>query len=297
MTTQFGKPTEQAQFFNRHSHFFEKWPNLEMAINAALDGKRTCSTKTDKVVFATGNQCIEDFREILLLCGNGYGLGAMKVLRSLYERAVTARHLHLHSEQTDDFIDFFWVNAAKLNKRIQEAYGDSFFDAFPDQKEKFKEIEEQRAAVKERFQVTICKKCEKKGGNYTWSKEDFVTLASKVGELGKPLYILVAYYLPTEQAHSTMQALLSRLGQTQEAGVTFDHEPKRREADLVFHVALFILLDVLRLQYEHFNIEALRIPLDQWERDFDEIAAKELPAYLTFKRKGKGAEQPEDPTR
>ena len=79
--------------------------------------------------------------------------------------------------------------------------------------------------------------------------------------------------------------------------MAFNHEPMRGEADLVFHVTLFILLDVLRLQYEHFKIETLRNPLEQWERDFDEIVAKELLAYLTFKREGKESELPEDPTR
>ena len=38
-----------------------------------------------------GRICVEEFNEILLLAGNGRGVGALKVLRGMFERAVYVR--------------------------------------------------------------------------------------------------------------------------------------------------------------------------------------------------------------
>jgi hypothetical protein len=44
----------------------------------------------DRVVFYLGRVAADDFSELLILSGNGYGIGALKVLRGMYERVVTA---------------------------------------------------------------------------------------------------------------------------------------------------------------------------------------------------------------
>jgi hypothetical protein len=45
----------------------------------------------DKFLLMFGRDCVEDFSEILFCCGNAYGHAAQKLLRGLYERAVTMR--------------------------------------------------------------------------------------------------------------------------------------------------------------------------------------------------------------
>lgn len=55
---------------------------------------------------------MEDFNEVLLLCGNGYGIGAEKLIRGMYERAVTLVYLHQHPEYADDFLDYHKVAVA-----------------------------------------------------------------------------------------------------------------------------------------------------------------------------------------
>jgi hypothetical protein len=42
-------------------------------------------TAIDKFVYFYGNLVAEDFMEIFLMAANGYGYGAMKLLRSMYE--------------------------------------------------------------------------------------------------------------------------------------------------------------------------------------------------------------------
>ena len=38
----------------------------------------------------------------------------MKILRGMYERVVTGRYLHAHSEETEDFFDFYWVSLVQV---------------------------------------------------------------------------------------------------------------------------------------------------------------------------------------
>lgn len=66
----------------------------------------------DRVIFYFGRLCVEDFVEILLLCGNGYGFGATKILRGMFERVITARYLQSNPQFADDFLDYLirrWI--------------------------------------------------------------------------------------------------------------------------------------------------------------------------------------------
>ncbi|HYR38112.1 MAG TPA: DUF5677 domain-containing protein [Methylomirabilota bacterium] len=61
-----------------------------------------------------GRHVPEDFSEILLLSGNGYGIGAFKLLRGLYERVVTMTYLLQHPEKAEDFADWHLIEKQKL---------------------------------------------------------------------------------------------------------------------------------------------------------------------------------------
>jgi hypothetical protein len=117
----------------------------------------------------------------------------MKLLRGMYERAVTARHLHLHPEQVRDFLDFYWVNAHRMAQAIENVFGNGQLSAV-----KVAELKSKREEVVPRFMVTDCAKCGTQRLNHTWSKLDFVSMARATGSTGNR--IVDAYYLPMEQA-------------------------------------------------------------------------------------------------
>ena len=250
-----GRPKEQARFLKKHQLFMEKWPNLKKAIDVAFARQVVLSSCVDKVVFALGNLCAEDFSEILLLCGNGYGFGAMKILRGMYERAVTARYLHQHPGEASAFVDFGWVSQYKLNERIKETFGEQVFNQCPDFKDQLEQTEKEYCEVKSQFMRG-------KKLNHTWSKLDFVTMAQRTGALGEPIFILLAYALPTQQVHSTMHAILSQVETGKDKRVILG-QSSQEEADRCLDVAHGILLDVLDLQYTHFKFEDLRQPLQR----------------------------------
>jgi Family of unknown function (DUF5677) len=267
-----GNPEQQYRFREEHQQFLQKLPNLLDVVNAAFTRHVTLAAVTDRLVFSLGSSCAEDFGEILLLCGNGYGIGAKKILRGMYERAVTAWHLHNHPEDAENFIDFGWVREYQFMKKLKEAFGENLFDDHPDRRKNFEEARAKYEKAKQKFMVA-CKKCGTKRPNHTWTKLDFVTMARKVEILGEPALIMAAYDDPTQQAHATMSALLAKMKQRPTGGVAFGRDLEREGQAVkgVLVTAHGILLAVLELQLVHFGLKTLEQPLRCCSQDFNEI--------------------------
>lgn len=83
----FGLPKEWKHFKERHSVFLDRIPNLFSAIRIAFDRTGETSEPLDRAIFFSGRLCAEEFSEILLLCGNGYGVAALRLVRSMYEHS------------------------------------------------------------------------------------------------------------------------------------------------------------------------------------------------------------------
>jgi uncharacterized protein DUF5677 len=264
LEAQFGMSDEWTSFAASHQPFLERFPNLRSALKIAFIRQQRTSEPVDRVVFFGGRLCVEDFMEILLLCGNGYGIGALKILRGMYELCVTTRYLHQNPAETEAFFDFHWISQYKLTQALKDTFGD---DVLPS--DKIKELRANRDKVRERFMVTLCDKCGSKGLNYTWNKLDFVSMARQTGDLGK--LIVPGYYLPTRQVHSTVEAIVSRLKQTESGGLDFDEGSQRGEANDALLTAHNLLLNMLDLQKEHFKLDSLAEPLQTCFTDFMEI--------------------------
>jgi hypothetical protein len=264
----FGRPDEQQSFLESHPLFFERFPNLQVALEIAFQRLETRAAAASMIIFFLGRLSVDDFNEILLLCGNGYGTGAMKLLRGMYERVVTARHLHTHPEEVPDFLDFYWVNAYKLAQAIENVFGKGQLSAG-----KVAELASRRNEVALRFMVTDCKKCGTQRLNFNWNKLDFVSMARATGPTGKR--IVDAYYLPLEQTHSTFAAIASRLKESDDGTtITFGYESQKQSAVRTLITAHNLILDVLTLQMDHFELTALEEPLHRCFRDFEEIWAR-----------------------
>ena len=80
-----GFPEEWQGFQKRQLSFLERHPQLQKALNIAFIRTAHFSEPIDKFVFLYGRLCSEDFYEVFLCCGNGYGQAALKLLRGFYE--------------------------------------------------------------------------------------------------------------------------------------------------------------------------------------------------------------------
>jgi hypothetical protein len=256
-----GSAEEQADFIKRHDLFMKRFPNLRGAFNTAFARGFSSAAPTDRVVFSFGQLCVEDLMEILVLAGNGYGIGALKILRGMFEKAITAHFVHEEPQETENFLDYYWVTQHKLAQRVNETFGE---EVLP--KDKVEETRQMYAQVKHRFMVKRCKDCGTTQLNHTWSKLDFVSMAKVAGILGN--FIVPAYYLPLQHKHATVRSILSRLEAVDDGRFALTSRPQRNEADDALRLGHLIVLNVLLLQKEHFKLAALNEALDTCYSDY-----------------------------
>ena len=251
-----GNRKEWERFEKRHGEFLERFPALERACNAAFSGARRVSL-VDAVVFGLGRVCAEEFLEMLVLCGNGYGFAATRLKRSMYERAVTARYIHAHPDQAERFVRYSTVQKGKLAR----VWLEQFRAAMPP--ERVQQLEDaivEARKVRDDYVIT-CDKCGHPRPSPGWGP-DVVTMAREANFLF-PL-LGTCYYEALLHAHATVHSVESFIHKRDgHSGWTFDFEqPQHPDADhAVFH-GHTILLDVLDLQQEHFKPEGLPEALD-----------------------------------
>jgi Family of unknown function (DUF5677) len=261
---EYGFPADWAKFAERHSEFTKRFNNLADTIDVAFHRIHEATSQAEKIVYFAGRTAVEDFMEVLLLCGNGYGIGAQKLLRGLYERVVTARYIFKHPEEAENFIDYFKITRHKFLVSVRSSMNS---DLISDQAAE--EIERDYKQVKERFMITDCEDCQTERLNHTWNKLDFASMA----RTDEALYRLLvpAYFEPTQEAHSTIGAVFSRLSpksmETKDS-LLFDYAAQEDRADRAIIAAHAILLVDLDLQRECFNIKELEPMLQTCGEDY-----------------------------
>ncbi len=227
-----GRPTERNYFVRSNRQFLRLLPNLGKAFDSALLKKLTRPTTADVIIQTFGKSCIEDFNEIVLLCGNGFGNGALKIVRGMFEKLVTAYYFHLNPDQADVFWKYHIVKLSKL--RLDDIA---------------KQLDP-TGSIKSKFRVA-----RKKGGRKrlqpSWTEINFVDMAQKVG-LGD--HIRNAYHLPIEYTHPSVTLVLSMLREKNGKIEIKENKPQRETAKMALPIAHFFLLELLRLQIKHFEL-------------------------------------------
>jgi hypothetical protein len=271
LSASYGYPEEWAAFSKSHQEFLRRFKNIEQAITIAFVRIHQTKGPLEKMVYFQGRLTVEDFMEILLLCGNGYGIGAHKLVRGMYERAVSARYLMDHPEEVENFLDFHRVSDYKFLMAAEQSTGRRLFS--PEQAKKIKEDYE---SVKGQFVVPDCKVCGTTRMNHTWSKVDVVSMARMTKNLWP--FVLPGYYMPMREGHSTVGAIFSRLDPATKDGLIFDGELQRGRAHTALFTAHMILLDTFQLQREFFKIEELEPIIQICISDYMEIWKGETPS-------------------
>jgi hypothetical protein len=268
--TMYGFPDECQKFDQRHPLWQEIMVNLVRALNIAFTRVQIMSGPEDKFVYFYGSLCREDFMEILLLCYHGYGVAASKLVRSMYEHAVTLRYLHEHPDETDTFLDYHLIQNDKLISRLIETFGDQILPA-----EVVADARRKAADVKEDFMIPVC---EHPGGkkrlNHTWNKLDFVAMAKKSGSLGE--LVVTGYFMPMRHAHATFGGLTERLEIVDgQMGLKVDAQPEIVDRSLM--TAHNCLLDALDVQKERFKLEGLEEAMQVCYKDFIRVWSPDTP--------------------
>jgi hypothetical protein len=269
VTAVYGFAEEATNFEQRHPKWRDCMSRLAKAVDLALTRVQVMSTPEEKFVHFYGNLVAEDFTEIFLMAANGYGIAAMKLLRSMYEHTVTLRYLHDYPDEVPVFIAYDDIQQYKMLKPVMDTFGK---DALPS--ETIADVELRYAETKKRFMVTDCKTCGTERVNHTWSKLDFVSMAKKTGAIGT--LVVPAYYWPLRHAHSTFRAITDRMEKA-EGRIGFKRESQPEEADQALALAHNCILLMLEVQNEQFKIEGLEVEIQGCGRDWAEIWAPDAP--------------------
>jgi hypothetical protein len=108
----FGFPDEWAKFQERFPTFLEAFDALAETMNKVQVRTFTSQSPADETVFFLTSLVFEDFTEVWLMAGNGLGTGALKALRGMYERAVTAAYISQYPDEAKSFWKYWPIPTA-----------------------------------------------------------------------------------------------------------------------------------------------------------------------------------------
>ncbi len=203
----------------------------------------------DRVVFGLGRIIADDFGELLVLAGNGYGIGAHKILRGMYERLVTAVYIAKNRSEARPFVEDDVIKKWKLWQQAIEV--------MPDLKdsvsiEKRDTLESEHKRVKASRAESICKACGQPKTQQAWTRVDLASMA-KQADINLSALYGACYLTPTFHSHATGFGLGARFKRSDE-GVNSYQESSESEARLAILLAHNLVLRHLALQNEYFNL-------------------------------------------
>lgn len=266
----YGFPDECENFDKRHPMWGQTMQNLVRTLDLAFSRVHITRGAQDKLVYLFGRLCVEDFMEILLLCYHGYGAAASKLVRSMYERAVTLYYLHEHPEEVQTFMDYHLLQEDKLLSRMIETFGPNILPP-----EEVAEVRRKAAGVKQNFLVPVCDHPDAEMRlRHTWSKLDFVAMTKKAGALGT--LVVPGYFLPLRHAHPTFGGLTERL-EIVDGVIAVNPEPQAELADRSLMTAHNCILVALEVQKNYFRIDGLEEPLQVCLRDWVRVWSPDSP--------------------
>jgi Family of unknown function (DUF5677) len=253
---------EAEDFGKRHPILGEKLRLLLQTSDKIFSRQNVAMEKPDSVVYSLGRVCAEEFGEILLLCGNGFGIGGMKLLRGLYERAITSAFIAQNPEQAESFLEYHHIHQGKLVNHAKDLFDDISQLFSPEQME---EIQKSYQQAKGKFLIPDCERCGTTRLNHTWSRLDTASMSRKVGGRMDQFYLI--YFLqPTMQVHATVYSLVSRMTTNDKDGLPLNNN-ERQDADRALRGAHHIVLFVLNVQNSYFKL-SLAKELQERQSDY-----------------------------
>jgi len=183
---EFGETAASNAFWKRNPHAFRAFMNLVGLANKAFGREWSAANRSEDVVFNLGDTYRRDFLEIAFLTVNGHGLAAMKLLRGLYERAVTAEYIRRNPTKAERFVRYGAIQEHKALKSAINAVGaDEVRKHMGHLLDFYERMSEE---VRPEFLVTDCKKCNTKRLAISWDV-DFASMVSELGSPYKDLYM------------------------------------------------------------------------------------------------------------
>jgi hypothetical protein len=217
----------------------------------------------ENLCFWLGHTCRQDFLEIVFLGINGYGAGATKILRSLYERAVTIEYLIQNPNKAERFLKFAAIQENRAVEAALRRIPPDKIDAQMGPGNTVAEVRRRYEQYKGNFKASACEVCGAKTPP-SWDI-DLASMIQRVGEPYKRVFVL-AYTNPNFQIHATLASANPH-----------DENREEHDAKTALMVAIELLLAVIRSQNGLFSL-SLEADLEACTNDLREAMKTELSA-------------------
>jgi len=226
--------------------------------------------RTDLIVYTLGRMAVDDLSELTLLAGNGWGIGALKILRGMYERIVTSAYIAKSPQASRAFWDGFWTQRLKLWNRLTAADPAIVQRATP---EVVEEIKTEAKRVQERKNASVCKLCGQIKLIDAWTPLDLASMAKIVGKSLEDQYGY-CYLDPTSHTHATASGMFARMEHTDDAWLY--RLDTRAEARVALTLGHKLLLRNLLIQNEYFSLgldDSIRQRVDAFDQVWNDHGA------------------------
>jgi hypothetical protein len=245
---EFGESVAANAFWDRNPAFWPAFERLLALTNNAFGREWKPRNRMQDIGFNLGETCRRDFLEIAFLAVNGHGIAAQKLLRGLYERAVTLEYIRQNPDKAERFVRYAAIQEFKAAKRALDVVTLEEFDATMTRGgTSFQQMKEFHDRVKPEFQVTACNDCGTKETAFSWDI-DMTSMVNRLGEPYKHLF-LSCYTIPTLHIHATLASALS----TETTSGT-PEERSIHEAEFSLACATLVLVTVIQSQSEMFSL-------------------------------------------
>ena len=129
-------PKDLVQFGNLEfwQEAYDSFPKFWAVIHRAADALNNVTMKRvyenveprQKIILNLGLLSAVSVMELITLVGNGFGLGAMKVARTLLEGAINAEYLRMFPEESENYLEWHWVEQYKVLEYMREHMPNEF---------------------------------------------------------------------------------------------------------------------------------------------------------------------------
>ena len=210
MDFEFGESAAAKAFWIKNPGFWPAFTRLVALTNKTFGREWKPKSRIEDIGFHLGETCRQDFLEIAFLAVHGHGIGAQKLLRGLYKRAVTLDRPSPDPNKAERFVRFAAIQEFKAAKRALDVVTREQFDAtMTHSGTSFEQMKEIHDAVKSEFQVTTCDKCGTKETAFSWDI-DMTSMVNKLGEPYRHLHLGLLYTSHLSHSRNSGVRLLKR---------------------------------------------------------------------------------------
>ncbi len=176
------------------AEFHSAWSHVQPLLISTGVNDDSCGGLLWRCLFAS----VIDCNDILNLSSHNGHWGALKLLRSLYERTVTAKYIKQNPEKADDFFDF---DALDYKAAMDAIAVETGLHMRTDSRQN---LEAAAKRAQSKYKLVPCPACKEPKRKFSWTEKSLRELA----ESTKLEYLyFTAWIYPTKLAHPTFYGL------------------------------------------------------------------------------------------